>query len=402
MRDIALSTSLDTADIRLWLARDTHLDQYVAVKVDIADRSFDSLQQEIKSLRGLCAPLMLSHLSTCTFAQQQQQRGGNSTPLVLDEFNLQGPNGAHLCYTTAPAQCNLKEVSYSRLFPLDVARALSGNLALALAFSHSRGYVHGDVHLRNVLVKLPSSIAQLSVEQLYEKYGRPETITITRHDGNPLLLNNVPPEAVLPVYLGKYAEEFTLSDTQILLSDFGESFSPASDVRRWEDCHTPLAFRAPEAQFEPYTPLSYPSDIWSLATAIWEIIGMKAIFSTEYADINRVLSQHVDLLGPLPSSWWEHWEQRGQFFIENGQPKGGRGQYVWPPIDQAFEDGVQKYRRMDGMGEFDEEETAAVLDLMRRMLAFRPEERPTIEEVLQSEWMAQWVLPDVEGSLQAQ
>ena len=126
---------------------------------------------------------------------------------------------------------------------------------------------------------------------------------------------------------------------------------------------------------------------------------MKAIFSTEYVDINRVISQHLDLLGPLPSSWWERWEQRYQFFVNNGQPK--RGRYVCPSIDQAFEEGVQKYRRMDGMGEFDKEETAAILDLMRRMLAFRPEERPTAEEALKSEWMVKWVLPDVDRSFQA-
>lgn len=251
-------------------------------------------------------------------------------------------------------------------------------------------------------MKLSSTFDQLSVQQLYKKYGEPETVTITRRDGNPLPLNNnIPSEVVLPLYLGKDAEEFSLSDTRVLLSDFGESFSPAvnNSIRLGKDCHTPLAFRAPEAQFEPHASLTYSSDIWSLATAIWEIIGMKAIFSTEYADINRVISQHIDLLGPLPSGWWERWEQKDQFFADDGQPKN---RYVWPPIDQAFEDSVQKYRRMDGMGEFDRKETDAILDLMRRMLAFRPEERPTAEEVLKSEWMVKWVLPDVNRSLKAQ
>ena len=74
---------------------------------------------------------------------------------------------------------------------------------------------------------------------------------------------------------------------------------------------------------------------------------------------------------------------------------------MWPPIDEAFEEGVQKYRRKrDRVGEFNREETAAILDLMRRMLAFRPEERPTAEEVLKSEWMVKWVLPDFDRSLE--
>lgn len=112
-----------------------------------------------------------------------------------------------------------------------------------------------------------------SVEQLYEEYGEPETISITRHDGKQLL-PNAPLKAVIPVYLGRTAEDFLLSDTHVLLSDFGEAFAPALETRRGKDCHTPLAMRPPEAQFEPEAPLSYSADIWRLATAIWEIPGI--------------------------------------------------------------------------------------------------------------------------------
>jgi hypothetical protein len=70
-------------------------------------------------------------------------------------------------------------------------------------------------------------------------------------------------------------------------------------------------------------------------------------------------------------------------------------------MGEAFEEGVQRYRRMDEMGEFDKEETSAILDLLRWMLAFRPEDRPTAEDVLKSERMVKWALPDFERSLQA-
>lgn len=80
----------------VWLARDTHADQYVAVKVGIAERDPDSLRQEIKTLQSLSASP--ASLSSTTF-EQQQNRGCNSIPLALDEFELDGPNGTHLCYT---------------------------------------------------------------------------------------------------------------------------------------------------------------------------------------------------------------------------------------------------------------------------------------------------------------
>ncbi|KAK2760154.1 hypothetical protein FQN53_007938 [Emmonsiellopsis sp. PD_33] len=378
----------------VWLARDLPLEQYVAVKVGIADGpDRGSLRREIKALQALSTPPSSPYV--------QKHRGCRLFPLILDEFEIHGPNGTHLCYTTVPVRCNLRDVSYSRLFHLDVARALAGGLALAVAHTHSKGYVHGDIHLSNILIRLPSSLDQLSIEQLYKKYGKPETVTITQCNKDPLP-PNAPAQAVLPLYLGKKAEEFTLSEVGagILLSDFGEAFEPASDLRQGKDCHTPLAFRAPEAHFEPQAPLSYPSDIWGLATAIWEILGMKAIFSLEYTDINKIISQHIDVLGPLPFPWWESWEERDLFFDGNGNPKEDRD--VWPPINEAFEEGVQKYRRMGKIGEFDSEEASAIMDLMCRMLAFRPEDRPSAEEVLNSDWMVRWALPSFQQSLQAQ
>ena len=253
-----------------------------------------------------------------------------------------------------------------------------------------------DIHLNNILVKLPSSFDDLSIKQLYEKYGEPETVPVTRCDGEPLT-SNAPTEAVIPLFLGKYAEKFTLSDVRPLLSDFGEAFSPASETRLGKDCHTPQAFRAPEAKFEARSPLSYPSDIWSLATAIWEIIGMKAIFSSDFVPEDEILAQHVDVLGPMPSEWWQRWDGRSQFFDEDGCPTESYRENKWPPLEESFEIGVQKWRRKRG-SEIGEREKGAFLDLMRQMLSFRPEERRTAEEVLTSEWMVKWALPDYQRS----
>ncbi|OJJ74180.1 hypothetical protein ASPBRDRAFT_52346 [Aspergillus brasiliensis CBS 101740] len=368
----------------VWLARDTHQERSVAVKVGIAN----SLPHETQILRALSAPASVP---------SSVRAGLDSIPVLLDEFEVTGPNGTHPCYTTTLARCNLREVSFSRLFPLDVARALSGGLVLAVAYIHSQGYVHGDIHLRNILVKLPASFDGLSTEKIYEQYGKPETVSITQRNGGSLP-PNVPSKAVLPIYLGKKAEEFTLQDAQVLLSDFGEAFSPDSSPRSGEYCHTPAPYCPPEALFEPEAPLSYPADIWSLATAIWEILGMKAIFSTE-APEDEITAQQVDVLGPMPQAWYSAWEGRSYFFDEDGRPRKGRE--VWPVMDLAFEQGVREYRRQGGVGDFDDAETAAILELMRGMLKFRPEDRLTIDEVLQSEWMVNWVMPDYARRWQA-
>lgn len=170
-----------------------------------------------------------------------------------------------------------------------------------------------DIHLRNVLVKPSSAFDRFSIEQFYKEYGEPETVSVTQRNGK-ALPPNVPDKAVIPLYLGKDAEKFSLSDTEVLLSDFGEAFSPGVADRLGEDCHTPLFARPPEAILRPQAPLSYSADIWSLATAIWDIIGMKAIFGSEFMTSNEVVSNQMDLMGSLPSSWWEQWNDRSRFF----------------------------------------------------------------------------------------
>ncbi|RAK80833.1 kinase-like protein [Aspergillus fijiensis CBS 313.89] len=326
----------------VWLALDTHLKRYVALKVNATD----SLSSETAVLKALSASLPPS-------AAVHPGRG--LVPVLLDEFEVQGPNGNHTCYTVTPARCNLREISFSRLFPLDVARALAYGLTLAVAYTHSQGYVHGG--------------------------------------------SSTPAKAFIPLFLGKYAEHFSISDAQPLLTDLGEAFAPASEVRLGQDCHTPPAFRAPEAKFEPQSPLGYPSDIWSLSTAIWEIVGMKAIFSTDIVPEDEITAQQIDVLEPMPADWWRRWKGRSSFFEADGCPtesyKGNR----WPALQESFEVGVQKWRRKVG-DEIGEDEKTALLDLMRRMLAFRPEERLTVDEVLESEWMVRWALPEYKRNQQ--
>ncbi|KND93679.1 Serine/threonine-protein kinase spk-1 [Tolypocladium ophioglossoides CBS 100239] len=376
----------------IWLAQDTRLKRYVAIKVGISTPSLSRREPSI--LRYLSGSRSTSRAVPAAIDAR------DAIPCILDEFDIQGPNGTHECSAMAPAQGSLKEASFNRLFPIQVARALAAKLTIAVAFVHSQGFVHGDIHLRNVLVKLPSTFDELSIGQFREKFGEPETIPISRVDGKPLP-PNVPAQAVVPLYLGKKAQEFTLDDARgLVLSDFGEAFAPATEQRLGKDCNTPVAKKAPEALFEPGTPLSYPSDIWSLGTAIWEILGMKFIFS-ESETQDEIVAQQIDVLGPqhFPPIWRTHWEQPStrELDMDDGIPRRPTDdRETWPPLEEAFEEFVQKYRRKrEAAGTFGEEETQAILDLMRGMLKFRPEERLTIDEVLRSEWMVKSALPQL-------
>ncbi|KAK7913973.1 kinase domain protein [Apiospora marii] len=329
----------------IWLAHDEQTRRYVALKIGISGQMLPRREPSI--LRTLSQSVSSSGQETT----QELHDASTTLPEILDVFNVRGPNGIHVCYTKTLAQGNLKEASFSRLFPIEVARLLAGRLALAVSLIHSRGFVHGG--------------------------------------GGAL-------------YLGRMAEEFTADDARgLILGDFGEAFAPATEDRLGGDCNTPVAMRAPEALFEPDTPVSYSADVWSLGTAIWEILGMGFIFD-ESASMDEIVAQQIDILGAqgLPQAWREHWErpQWEELVTETEvtvprRPADGDRE-AWPPLEQAFEVFVQRYRReQEAMGVFGEEETRAILELMRGMLRFRPEERMTIQEVLRSEWMTRWALP---------
>jgi serine/threonine protein kinase len=119
----------------IWLARDKQMAKYVAIKVGTAD--YGSKEVEL-----------LSRLSAS--GVNNREFGGNLIPPVLDRFNIVGPNGTHPCFVTAPARCSLADAAqaadYSP-FQLDVARSLSAQLAMAVAYIHELGYVHGGQYL---------------------------------------------------------------------------------------------------------------------------------------------------------------------------------------------------------------------------------------------------------------
>ncbi|KAM5480164.1 hypothetical protein MaudMau93_007627 [Microsporum audouinii] len=364
----------------IWLSRDIQQAAYVAVKVCTGDSS----------------PHEANMLYALSDSPQTNHPGRAMIPTILDQFGLQGPNGYHRCYVSSPAQSSIADATLFRLFQIETARSLVAQLVLAIAYTHTQGYVHGDIHLGNALLRLPSNLDQLSIDRLYEKFDKPVTEPIIRHDREPLP-PGVPPLATIPVWLGKPANEISLSEAHLILSDFGEAFS-SNQQRLGSQCRAPTPFLPPEAYFEPEKRISFPIDIWTLACAIWSILGSRALFDSTLATHDDISQQQIDILGELPHKWWNKWEARYKYFDERGKPKKDR--YVFPGLEDRFEKHIQEPRREDSMGEFDREETAALLVMFRSMLSFRPEERATIETVLGSDWMVNWGLPEFEKSLE--
>lgn len=242
----------------------------------------------------------------------------------------------------------------------------------------------------NILLRLPASLNNLTIDQLYAKFGAPKLEPIVRLDGSAEPLpTGVPSHAVLPVWLGLPSDDLSLYDAKLLLSDFDVAFRP-SDKTKCES-NAPLVVRPPESYFEPTKPLTFESDIWSLGCLIFELFAHRSLIDGIIAPQDDIIAQQVHLQGIPPPEWWDKWDKRSKWFDSKGQALSNeRDIWSW---DRRFKQWVQEPRKSEGMETINSEEAAALLDLLKRMLARKPENRPQLQQILVSGWVTKWALP---------
>ncbi|KAK2924899.1 hypothetical protein FoTM2_015177 [Fusarium oxysporum f. sp. vasinfectum] len=128
-----------------------------------------------------------------------------------------------------------------------------------------------DLHLGNLLLRLPASLNNLSIDQLYAKFGAPKLKPIARLDG----------------------DDISLCDAKLLLSDFGVAFRPADKTKC--ESNAPLVVRPPESYFEPTKPLTFESGIWSLSCLIFELFAHRSLIDGIIAPQDDITAQQVHL-----------------------------------------------------------------------------------------------------------
>ncbi|KAJ0422249.1 kinase-like protein [Aspergillus carlsbadensis] len=360
----------------IWLCRDDQTGRYRAAKLGIAESNPREME-------------VLDLLASSGSDPEQEM-----LPKILDRFVVHGPNGAHPCFITTPAMCSIsaaKEGSWIQLFQPSTARSLAVQLTRVVAYLHRRGIVHGDLHLGNYLLRLPASFDELSVDELYEKCRPPSLEPVVRFDKQPLG-PNVPTHGIAPTWLGQKPEKLS-PEVNIILTDFREAFFPSTETR--DESHTPLAFGPPEAHSDLGQSLSYPADVWTLGCAMWEILGQRPLFHSFLADEDDIRAAHINTFGNFPPEWFGRWKKKSRYFQESGEPIEFR---QVPPWGRRLESDIQKPRREAGIWGFDDEEKDDFVAMLRSMFRFRPEERASVEDILRSDWMVKWALPDYEKS----
>ncbi|GAA88373.1 hypothetical protein AKAW_06487 [Aspergillus luchuensis IFO 4308] len=335
----------------VWLAHDRKESRYVALKIVTADVSERSVESKI-----------LQHL----------QRGGDPNhpgrkyiSSLLDQFSFKGPNGHHMCLVSEVAGCSVaesKENSPRFMFSLDIARAIAAQVTMGLAYMHSLG------------------ISMNSLANLFE-------VHITRIDKAPIQ-SCAPAHAIIPMNLIIVPSDQVVN-CRVKITDFGSSFFFGKEPL---ELHTPTALLPPEAFFQD--PITPSADIWTLGCTLYDILGERPLFETWADDPDDVIGEMVSTLGKLPKKWWQRWEKRPEFFLENGS---------WNPNFKRIQ--TPEFRPLNqrlwqmGRGEtpqiceLQKTEMASFKRLLEGMLAYEPLERVSAREAMESDFMLKWARP---------
>ncbi|KAF8488915.1 kinase-like domain-containing protein [Gautieria morchelliformis] len=350
----------------IWLVDDIASGRFAALKVLAADFSKVS---EVAIHRRL--------------KQRQLNDGGSDGQefLVeyLDDFKVEGPNGTHQCIVTevlGPSLgADIEEIyGPEERYPIEIAKNVVAQIMRGVAYLHSCGVVHGDLHVGNILFRIPG-IEQMSCQDLQKYLGEPRKRLLSRRDGKLVTSSPHEPKYVVSAPQRQALLELCLNSSdavRVKICDFGEAFL-------WDgkpvitQLHTPSVYAAPEIIFHDH--VSPGVDVWALAVLMHMVLsGGSLLFVSPDGIKKEVLREMVLTLGKLPDRWWTKWEDRSEYFDENGLFIGDRthfpgvsGQFLKMPSERMETEeleGLEKlFRMMVSYGVTDRISAAEVVQL---------------------------------------
>ncbi|RDL38376.1 Kinase-like protein [Venustampulla echinocandica] len=368
----------------VWLALDEQKHRRVALKIMRAEASSHCSELEILQRLG---------------RSPNDASGRKNVTSLFDHFTIDGPNGTHMCLVSdvaGPSVAALNDcpgkVAGSRRLRSDLARKIAKQTVEALKFVHSHKLCHGDITASNLLFQL-ASINEWSEDEVCQRFGEPRKDLI-------LTISGCEPGRSAPRYLVESANlldpRFLAED--ILLVDFGQSFV-VDNPPQAEDIGIPFSYCAPEVIFD--SKVSKCSEIWALGCVIFELRAGQQLFPSWSGGQDEILRQMVQTLGILPDGWWNAWEKRTNFFNDDGKPKqewsDGIPKAVEYPISEIIgdigsEDEEEKEpRKSEAILEpsgtsVPLEEAAQMNDLLDRIFKWAPEERISLDDILNHSW----------------
>ncbi|KAH9889215.1 protein kinase-like domain-containing protein [Xylariomycetidae sp. FL2044] len=167
---------------------------------------------------------------------------------------------------------------------------------------------------------------------------------------------------------------------------------------RFDECGDrpgPLVFNgmAPEALMD--LPSTHKSDIFSLGHFFWEVVMVRELVGGvawdddpgQHTRKSKQLQELVRRLGPLPRGLRAQWPEADKYLDAEGNaldvPEEDKDGYGGDPF--PYEDILEQAQRRKPLDMLDKDMEVFVR-LLRKMLQWQPELRPTTSEVIQDEW----------------
>lgn len=271
----------------VWMCWDTKVKKLRAVKVMQAETSREDYDKEV----GL-----LAQLSKDDGEVSMEEAYENRLAVPLEHFWQDGPNGRHLCIVMPVLGPNVMKAK--AMGDVDFLKDVCSQVIGGLAFLHSKGMAHGDLHPGNVL--LQTTLSDLEVDDirpLLRKFIY-EPLYAIGHDGpGPHAPKHIYENFYWPEVDSKYFKK------EIAIIDFGTSFKTT---------HPPsyqtidASLRAPEQFFGSYP--SQASDLWALGCTLMHVLGSRSPFQRcAAAKTWSPVLRWEDALGPLPQPYRAKW-----------------------------------------------------------------------------------------------
>lgn len=408
----------------IWLCRDMTTEnstQYIALKVLVSDMSTvnDSPERRAGILRhGV-----------------DEQEAADYLCLPLDEFEIRGPNGTHLCLAYPVLGPTVAQGAFRRSPNLEsVLREVGRRTAMAVDLLHRHGICHGgkysedsqvqmksnaklllpDITSRNILHRV-LGLNGLTEDEVLRVVGTPVRNSVLCGRGEPHNLPAVPQYLVYPV---KWLDVDTKHiSPESCVIDLGQSFS-ISQTPDGDDLGTPGPYRSPELILDKAAGVA--SDLWALGCTLFEVRTGRKLFCLFDDDDDSYLEAMVEVLGKLPEPWWSTgWEARRGMYKdetdEHGRAVAAREEWESPAglgegetgiintVHPSIAEGARSIRDMlapglwylcskENGGDFhrdiSEEEKEAIADLLGRLLEYDPAVRLQARDVIHHRWFS--------------
>ncbi|KAL2810492.1 kinase-like protein [Aspergillus granulosus] len=325
----------------VWLCRDLNQNCYQVLKVHV--RSWQPAQEMevLKHLRSLPG---------------EQHPGEDFVRFPLDIFEVTGPHGVHPCLLYKPAGIDIYDLAScleAEALPEALLRPAIRYVLIALDYLHQGNIIHTDVQPNNLLLGMED-------ESILTKLEEDE-------------ISNPSPRKQLPDRTIYATRGMPVSTGQPALSDLGEARIAESGNQVGPVM--PSVYRAPEVMLG--MEWDNKIDIWAVGQMTWTLFEAGHLFKTHHLDTEldhaKRYAEMVALLGPPPAEFLERSKDSFKFWDENGNWRG-----LAEVPAQTLE---ARELRLEG------DNKISFLEFLRKTMQWRPEDRPTAEELLFDKWV---------------